>query len=136
LYRLLHPDDPVVEHSDRAAQDLWGRVFADANLRYYVVEVEEKLVATCTLTLIPNFTRCMRPYGVIENVVTDPGYRRQGFATAVLDFALREAWSRGCYKVMLETGSKEESTLRFYEKVGFGRGVKTGFIAYPDANRS
>ena len=30
------------------------------------------------------------------------------------------------------TGSKQPGTLAFYEKSGFERGVKTGFIAYPD----
>lgn len=34
-------------------------------------------------------------------------------------------------QVMLATGSRKEETLRFYEKAGFLRGVKTGFIAYP-----
>ena len=33
---------------------------------------------------------------------------------------------------MLLTGSKNESTLRFYEKTGFERGVKTGFVARPN----
>ncbi len=32
---------------------------------------------------------------------------------------------------MLMTGSESEETLRFYEKAGLRRGIKTGFIAYP-----
>jgi hypothetical protein len=40
-------------------------------------------------------------------------------------------WEDGCYKVMLLTGRQDEATLRFYEKVGFRRGVKTGFVATP-----
>lgn len=43
------------------------------------------LVASCTLTLTPNLTRGCRPYGVIENVVTDVGFRKRGFAKAVLE---------------------------------------------------
>lgn len=90
-------------------------------------------MATCTLTLIPNLTRNMRPYGVIENVVTDPAFRQRGFGTGTLQYALQDAWREDCYKVMLLTGSKRESTLRFYEKAGFQRGVKTGFVAYPQS---
>ena len=56
----------------------------------------------------------------------------RGLATVVLQAALREAWEHGCYKVMLATGSKRETTLHFYEQAGFIRGVKTGFVAYPD----
>ncbi len=132
LYAFLHPEDPTVDPRDQGVQRLWARILADANLRYYVAEEGKKIVATCTLTLIPNLTRGLRPYGLIENVVTDPDFREKGFATDVLRYALDEAWRAGCYKVMLETGSKKEETLRFYEKAGFQRGVKTGFIAYPN----
>lgn len=132
LYAFLHPEDPIVDPDDRAVLRLWSQILADANLRYYVAEEEKKIVATCTLTLIPNLTRGLRPYGLIENVVTDPSFRKKGFATGLLRHALDEAWRARCYKVMLATGSKKEETLRFYEKVGFRRGVKTGFVAYPN----
>lgn len=37
---------------------------------------------------------------------------------------------------MLETGSKREETLRFYVKAGFLRGLKAGFVAYPNEKLS
>jgi GNAT superfamily N-acetyltransferase len=89
------------------------------------------LVSSCTLTIIPNLTRGARPYGLIENVITDQGYRGRGFGTRLLRHALQVAWDRDCYKVMLLTGHKDEGVFRFYEGAGFRRGVKTGFIAYP-----
>jgi GNAT superfamily N-acetyltransferase len=131
LYAFLHPEDPVVDPGSEAAQGIWAEIGANKGLRYYGVEAGNAIIATCTLALIPNLTRGLRPYGLIENVVTDPAVRKQGFATKVLRHALAEAWQAGCYKVMLETGSKDEATLRFYEKAGFQRGVKTGFVAYP-----
>jgi len=33
-----------------------------------------------------------------------------------------------CYKIMLMTGSKKESTLRFYERCGFSMNEKTAFL--------
>jgi GNAT superfamily N-acetyltransferase len=134
LYTFLNPADPVLQPEDPAVLRQWAVILADPRLRYYVVEVDGSVVATCAFTLIPNFTRGMHPYGVIENVVTDPAFRQQGLGTAVLHHALAEAWRESCYKVMLSTGSKRESTLHFYEKAGFQRGVKTGFVAYPPRN--
>ena len=46
---------------------------------------------------------------------------------AQLQAALDKAWRADCYKVLLATGSKRESTLRFYEGVGFTRDAKTYF---------
>lgn len=132
LYHFLNPDDPVHDPQDVTVRQLWHGIMNDDRLRYFVAETRGRVVATCTLTLIPNLTRNLKPYGVIENVVTDPEFRRQGFATALLRHALSDAWSEGCYKVMLSTGSRRESTLRFYENAGFKRGIKTGFVAHPD----
>ena len=81
-------------------------------------------------------TRGARPYGIIENVVTHPDDRRQGIGTLVLNYALNLAWQQDCYKVMLLTSSKREETLHFYERAGFKRGVKTGFIALPPKDLS
>lgn len=132
LYSYLHPDDPSLDDKNELVLEHWVAITSDPRLVYFGAEMESKLVSSCTLTIIPNLTRAMRPYGVIENVVTHPEYRKRGLATAVLREALSQAWRSGCYKVMLETGSTEEATLRFYEKAGFVRGVKTGFIAYPE----
>lgn len=132
LYHFLNPDDPVHDPQGETVHLLWQKIMSDDRLRYFVAEIGDRIVATCTLTLIPNLTRNLKPYGVIENVVTDPEFRRQGFATAILRHALNDAWAEGCYKVMLSTGSKRESTLLFYEKAGFKRGIKTGFVAHPD----
>jgi GNAT superfamily N-acetyltransferase len=131
LYQFLNPTDPVLNPQQQHVHAQWSAILDDPRLRYFVAEVNGTPASTCTLTLIPNFTRGMRPYGVIENVVTAPEFRKQGIGTSVLKTALRDAWAEGCYKVMLLTGSKREETLRFYEQAGFQRGVKTGFVAHP-----
>ena len=128
LYTHLNPNDPPLP-SDEAA-DIW-KTMAQPNQCVYGAYRESKIVAACTLIVVPNLTRGGRPYALVENVVTHSDHRRRGYATALLKHALASAWERNCYKVMLLTGSKTEATLRFYENAGFRRGVKTGFVARP-----
>ena len=66
---------------------------------------------------------------VIENVITDQDHRNMSIGKAVMRYAINRAWEAGCYKVMLLTGRKEESTLEFYRSCGLKSGLKTAFIA-------
>lgn len=92
-----------------------------------VGEVDEGVVSSVTLVVIPNLTHGIKPYAIIENVVTHKNFRNRGYAGALLHHACKIAEEMGCYKVMLMTGSKKESTLQFYEKCGFDPKVKTAF---------
>lgn len=127
LYRQLQPEDPDV-YENAALKETWDSIYNDPNLYYIVVEADGKIVSSCNISIIKNLTRNLRPYGLIENVVTDENYRNKGYVTKALDMAVEIAKNNNCYKVMLLTGSKKEETLRFYERAGFARGVKTGFI--------
>ena len=132
LYNHLHEKGDAPLPPKEQLEALWDEIVANPMLHYFVGELDGKLVSGCTLAIIPNLTRGARPYGLIENVVTHRDYRKCGFGTRVLQHALQVAWDNNCYKVMLLTGRKDEATFRFYEKAGFKRDIKTGFIAYPE----
>jgi GNAT superfamily N-acetyltransferase len=125
LYRHLHPHDPELETATAAR--VWSELLASSFITVIVAQAAELLVSSCTLAIVPNLSRGGRSYGVIENVVTQADYRRLGLGRRVLVHALDLAWQADCYKVMLATGSKRETTLRFYEEAGFYRGGKTYF---------
>ena len=125
LYRQLNPGDPVLDVA--AAEPVWAALLGSGLTTPFVAQIDGRLVSSCTLAIVPNLSRGARPYGVIENVVTDEGHRRGGLGRAVLEAALDKAWAADCYKVLLATGSRRESTLRFYEGVGFTRDAKTYF---------
>ena len=131
LYKYLHSDESPLP-AEEFLNQVWESFITDPKIHCVVGDVEGRLAASCTLVIIPNLTRGARPYGLIENVVTHPEYRKKGFGSSLLRYTLQLAWEKQCYKVMLLTGRQEEETLRFYEKAGFKRGVKTGFIAKPD----
>jgi len=125
LYRHLHPHDPQLETA--AAERVWSTLLASSFMTVIVAQAAELLVSSCTLAIVPNLSRGGRSYGVIENVVTHAEYRRLGLGRRVLAHALDVAWQADCYKVLLATGSKRETTLGFYEGAGFHRGGKTYF---------
>ncbi len=125
LYRHLNPDDPAPDLAK--AEMAWLALIGSDLTKVIVADAAGVLVSSCTLVIIPNLTRGIRPYGLIENVVTHADHRRTGLGRAVLSAALGAAWAADCYKVMLATGSRREETLRFYEGVGFERGGKTFF---------
>ena len=126
LYRHLNPEDPDIK-GQKHIKEIWQEICADPGIFYFAIEENGLLVSSCTLTVIKNLTRGGQPYGLIENVVTHASYRKRGYGSAILEKALETARSSGCYKVMLMTGRKEESTLNFYEKAGLKKGLKTAF---------
>ena len=129
LYGQLHPDDPPFERNNGLEQ-AWDEIYNDGDQFYLVCEENGKIVSSCTLVIIKNLTRSMRPYGVIENVITHRDYRRRGYGTKVMHKAIDLAREKNCYKVMLMTSAKDEATLRFYEGTGLEKGIKTGFVKY------
>jgi GNAT superfamily N-acetyltransferase len=88
------------------------------------------IISSCVLIVVPNLTRNQRPYAFIENVITHEEYRNKGHATAILNYAKELAIKENCYKMMLMTGSKKESTFGFYEKAGYNQNDKTAFIQW------
>ena len=128
LYMQLH-DNPFPEKDERV-MSIWNTILADKNHHIIVAEGDGKIVSSCVCVIIPNLTRGQRPYAFVENVVTDKEYRKKGLATACLNFAKEIAERENCYKMMLLTGSKEKSTLDFYERAGYNKNDKTAFIQW------
>lgn len=128
LYTQLHENArPVIT---KELRQLWEKILEDKNHHIICGLVDEKIVASIVLIIIPNLTHNQQPYALVENVITDAGYRNKGFGTMLLNYARDVAKRENCYKLMLMTGSKKDSTLHFYEKAGYNRIDKTAFIQW------
>lgn len=128
LYLQLHDNPMPEEASDLMA--LWERILHDKDHHIIVAEVDGKIVSSCICVIIPNLTHNGQPYAFVENVITDKAYRKQRLATTCLDYAREIAVRENCYKLMLLTGSKQESTLNFYRQAGYNSEDKTAFIQW------
>ena len=128
LYLNLHESSvpKMTEH----LKSVWDTIINDNNHHIIVNEQDGKIVSSCVCVIIPNLTRNVRPYAFVENVVTHSDYRGKGYATVCLNYAKELAKKAECYKMMLLTGSKEDSTLNFYTKAGYNSTDKTAFIQW------
>ena len=128
LYLYLH--EVSIPKMTEHLQQTWETIINDKNHHIIVKEINGKIVSSCVCVIIPNLTRNIRPYAFIENVVTHKDYRGKGYATEYLNFAREIAMSENCYKMMLLTGSKQDSTLQFYNNAGYNSADKTAFIQW------
>ena len=128
LYLHLH-EESIPEMTEQL-KDTWNTIVKDKNHHIVVKEVDGRIVSSCVCVIIPNLTRNVRPYAFVENVVTHGDYRRNGYATECLNYAKEIAEKENCYKMMLLTGSKKESTLDFYRRAGYNSSDKTAFIQW------
>lgn len=111
---------PPKEEQDMSLwQSILEKFEKDENMYLLVAEEDGKVVSSVQMAIIEGLTHNVRPFAVIENVVTHADYRNRGYASALLEKASEIARERRCYKVFLETGSNKESTLNFYRNNGF-----------------
>ena len=128
LYTHLH--ETGLPENTECLEKTWHTICNDENHHIIVCDIEGEIVSSCVCVIIPNLTRNIRPYAFIENVVTHSDYRNRGYATACLEFAKEIALKENCYKMMLLTGSKENSTIEFYKQAGYNKNDKTAFIQW------
>lgn len=129
LYRQLQPKDPVLHDGSDAAA--FEQILGSPGLHLFVLEIDGAVVATTYLNVIPNLTRSASPYAVIENVVVEETLRGTGLGKQVMADTLQAAWDAGCYKAMLQTGSRTPATHAFYKACGFSPDAKKAYLARP-----
>jgi len=109
-------------------KDMLERIKKNEHYQLLVGELNGVIISSLTLVIIENLTHNLRPYAVMENVVTHIDYRNKGYASALIKKATEIAKTYNCYKIMLMTGSKKESTLNFYKNNGFSVDEKTACL--------
>lgn len=124
----LTPYPPKEEQIKEDWLSMLEKIQENPDYHIAVGVIDGKIISSITLVIIRNLTHNLRPYSVVENVVTHSEYRNKGYASKLFDYVTQIAEEEKCYKIMLMTGSKRESTLNFYKKNGFSVGEKTACL--------
>ena len=86
------------------------------NSEIYVIERDNRIIASIHLLYEYKLHNNFKLGCHIEDVVTDSEFRKQGYASALLKFAVERASEKNCYKIVL---TSNENNTNFYINNGF-----------------
>ncbi len=128
LYTELN--DNFLPEIDGDVISIWDSILNNPSHHVLVADDDGRLLSTCEVIIIMNLTRGQTPFAFIENVVTTSDHRGLGLGSSILSAAKDVAVDNGCHKIMLMTGHKEKSVTDFYERAGYNRNDKIGFVMW------
>jgi N-acetylglutamate synthase-like GNAT family acetyltransferase len=127
LYEQLTDEKQNI--SSNTVQRVFAEILAMPNQEYLVAEKDNLVVGTLFLQIVPNLTHNARPWAILENIVVDSQYRRQGIGRLLIEQSLSRSREAGCYKVQLLSNKKRTEAHQFYHSSGFEESA-LGFRLY------
>ena len=132
---MTSPDqiDAVLAVEEASFTNPWTRAM-------YVAELENPGVSFCYFARGENgkvvgfcsFWRVLDELH-INNLAVLPSYRREGVATALLEYVMREGAGQGATRATLEVRRSNDAARLLYEQFGFSvAGVRKGYYTKPE----
>lgn len=87
--------------------------------------IASALVCLCQDAMFEN-----QPFAVVENVIVDAGYQREGIGKSLMDYIEELCLQQDCSKIMLQSSSENRNARDFYTAMGYNPNAKMGFIKY------
>lgn len=117
--------DPAMDNGEVLDLDKARSVFASMqrvpDYQLFVAELNNRLVGTFVLFVMPNLGHCGSPSGIMEGVVVASELRGSGIGRQMVARAMEICRTRGCYKMMLSSNLARKGAHAFYERLGFER---------------
>jgi ribosomal protein S18 acetylase RimI-like enzyme len=124
-YKQLHLGENPISIDE--ANSIWDRI-EQQDIKYFAAKENDKIIASCFISIIPNFTRGGKSIGFIENVITDKEYRKRGIGKKIMEMAIAYAKEKKCYQVVLKSDNSRTDAHRFYQSIGFDGESKKAFV--------
>jgi glucosamine-phosphate N-acetyltransferase len=81
----------------------------------WVIEKENKIIATGTMLYERKFIHNLGLTGHIEDVCVSQSQRNSGLGKKIIEYLIQQGIQKGCYKIILDCS---EENKPFYEKCG------------------
>ncbi len=95
------------------------KIEADPNNDIVVATLNNKVVGTLQMTIIPNLSFIGSDRCIIQAVRISSELRGHGLGSQLMNWAVDRAREHGCVMVELASNLKRPDAIRFYKKLGF-----------------
>ncbi len=123
LYEELVTSTSQAETGRTPSLDDYRRIYEQVRAmpghELIVAEENGEVIGTMVLLIVPNLSHSGLPWAMVENVVTDRRFQRQGIGRLMMEYAINRAREAGCYKLQLSSSKTRQEAHRFYESLGF-----------------
>jgi len=137
VIRFLENDDYFKNYLELLSQltvvnldvsfDDFSKHFDNINSKIFVIEDNNKIIASGTLLIEKKFIRNFKSVGHIEDIVVDNNYRGKKIGKQLIKFLTEYAYEKDCYKVILDCN---HNNIIFYEKCGYKIGKDYHMVQY------
>lgn len=93
---------------------IWDSLCQQTNVHSLVAILDKEIVGYGSIVIEAKIRG--GKMGHVEDIVSHPGYRKQGVGKAIVDALFDVAKANGCYKVALQC---KEHNVSFYEKCNY-----------------
>ena len=120
---ILHIYAEALDHgkviSVEKAQEIFLKQQQYPDYQVFVAVHEQQIVGTFALLIMENMAHNGTPSAVVEDVGILPMFQGKGIGKMMMEFALKYAKEKGCYKMSLSSNLRREKAHQFYESLGF-----------------
>lgn len=84
-----------------------------------IAEENDEIVGSMVLLIMPNLSHRASPWALVENMIIDPKQQRRNVGRKLMEYAVRRAKDKGCYRIILNSNKKRRGAHKFYRSLGF-----------------
>ena len=112
---LINKFRPIgIDVSKEKYEEIYNEIFKNSII--FVIEYNNKLIATAKLIIEQKFIHKLAKYGYIEDVIVDEDYRKQNIGKNIIKYIVDYCKTNNFFKITL---SCNKSLINFYEKNNF-----------------
>ncbi|WP_436501446.1 GNAT family N-acetyltransferase [Actinokineospora sp. HUAS TT18] len=116
-------DDPLGAKRENPGDPRYATAFAaiaaDPNQVLAVADADGEVVGTLQVTFTPGLSRVGATRATVEGVRVRSDQRGNGLGQQLMEWAIKEATTRGAAMVQLTSDVSRTDAHRFYERLGF-----------------